>query len=237
MPAYRIAGIPVWLEARYAPLFPQSEPYRIDLPQTECTTILMTDESFSKAREIYPGLDNALLEYMLTGDAFYRLLLKFSGMMLHASAVELDGKAYLFSAPSGTGKSTHASLWLKMFPERAMILNDDKPALRFEDGCVYAYGTPWSGKTSLNLNHKVPLAGICVLERSEVNRIESLKPEDAISPVLEQTVRSRDPEQMTLLLDVISAILQRTPVYKLKCNMNREAAELSYKTMSEGLRQ
>ena len=82
---------------------------------------------------------------MWVGEAFYARLLQYDGMLLHASCVEKDGKAYLFSAKSGTGKSTHTHLWLRAFPD-SRIINDDKPAVRRMDGTFYACGTPFSGK-------------------------------------------------------------------------------------------
>ena len=96
------------------------------------------------------------MPYVQSGSIFYSHLVKFGGMMLHASAVALDGEAYLFSGPSGMGKSTHTRLWKQCFPE-AEIFNDDKPALRELGGIWYAYGTPWCGKDGINKNMKVPL--------------------------------------------------------------------------------
>ena len=84
----------------------------------------------------------------------------------------MDGQAYLFSADSGVGKSTHSRLWQQVFgDQRVTIINDDKPALRLRDGVWYVYGTPWSGKYGLNHNLCYPLAGICFLERSKTNKI------------------------------------------------------------------
>ena len=95
----------------------------------------------------------------------------YNGLMLHASAAALGGRAYLFSGPCGRGKSTHTRLWQQTFGEAVQVFNDDKPALRRLDGRWYAYGTPWCGKDGINLNQKWPLGGICFLEKSQENRI------------------------------------------------------------------
>lgn len=108
-------------------------------------------------------------EYMLTGSDFYTELIKYNGILLHSSCVVVDDYAYVFSADSGTGKSTHTQLWLEHFGDRAYILNDDKPAIRLIDGKVYACGTPWSGKYDYSTPKIVELAGICFLQRSETN--------------------------------------------------------------------
>ena len=109
--------------------------------------------------------------YMESGIQFHIQVLKFNGMRLHSSAVVVDNKAYLFSGPSGMGKSTHTQLWQTVFGEKAQIINDDKPVLRRLDGKWYAYGTPWCGKDGINLNQKVPLAGICFLQQASDNKI------------------------------------------------------------------
>lgn len=95
----------------------------------------------------------------------------YNGLMLHASAAALGGRACLFSGPCGRGKSTHTRLWQQTFGEAVQVFNDDKPALRRLDGRWYAYGTPWCGKDGINLNQKWPLGGICFLEKSQENRI------------------------------------------------------------------
>ena len=137
----------------------------------------------------YPHLSENDVIYMESGLYFYCKLLSFNGLMLHSSAVEYEGKAYLFSGPSGMGKSTHTRLWQKTFGSSAKVFNDDKPALRRLDDGWFAYGTPWCGKDDININLKVPLAGICFLKRAETNSIRRLSDIEAVSAVISQTVR------------------------------------------------
>ena len=144
----------------------------------------------------------------------------------------MDGRAYLFSAPCGTGKSTHTRLWLEQFGERAAILNDDKPALRRVDGKWYAYGTPWSGKHDISINTRVPIAGICVLRRGEINKIERYSGAGAVHDILEQTTRSRSPEFMNKMLNLLDKLLTEVPVWRMECNMDPEAAIMSHRAMS-----
>ena len=158
-------------------------------------------------------------------------LLNRDTLLFHGSTVGVDGAAYLFTAPCGTGKSTHTRLWLKNFPD-AFILNDDKPALRLENGEWFAYGTPWSGKTDQNRNVRVRLGGICVLRRGARNQIAPYKGRAALHDILEQTARSRDPAQMANLLELLDQLLSRVPVWKMECNMEPEAAQVSYHAMS-----
>ena len=103
--------------------------------------------------------------------------------------------------------------------------------MRLRGDTVYAYGTPWSGKTDLNINASVPLAGICMLERGEKNRIQPYSGSDAIFALYKQTVRPRDPKLAALVLENLDKVLKRVPVWKLHCNMDPEAAMVSYQAM------
>lgn len=182
-----------------------------------------------------PYLSPEDCEYLATGDSFYRQLLSFNGMMLHASAVAMDGRAYLFSAPCGTGKSTHATLWQSVFgAERAIVLNDDKPALRWDGVQFLACGTPWSGKTDTSANLCVPLAGVCFLSRGMHNSIRPYAGTSAIHDLLEQTVRPSEPRLVGQLLAILDRLLTHVPVWQLTCNMNSDAALCAYQAMSQG---
>ncbi len=226
---YRIAGLTVKLDS-FGRTVTQAEPYAC--PPAEPDMTVCTDWRELQSRQ--PHLSDEDSEYIATCSDFYRKLLDFDGMMLHASAVVVDGRAYLFSADSGTGKSTHTQLWLKAFGDRAQILNDDKPALRLEDGTWYAYGTPWSGKYDLNANLRVPLAGIALLERGEQNTIEPFAGSGAVYGILEQTMRPWEPRLRGKLLVLLDKLLRSVPLWKLKCNMELEAARIAYAAMAHG---
>ena len=180
------------------------------------------------------GLDADNAEIVFTAENFYRELPIRGGFMLHSSAVVADGRAYLFSAPSGTGKSTHTALWLELFGERARILNDDKPAVMLRGGFVTVCGTPWSGKSDLNFNAEFPLQGICILERSPENRIAPLPAEEAVFRLLDQTIRPCDPAGMSALLSCIDEVTAKVRLWKLGCNISLEAAQIAYSAMSGG---
>ena len=172
-------------------------------------------------------------EVMSTGQKFYNALLDYEGFMLHSSAVMVDGKVYLFSAPSGTGKSTHTRQWLKLFGERAAIINDDKPAIRINENGIFAYGTPWSGSSEQNLATCGKLQGICVLERSAENFITPLEQSKAVYSILNQTIRPSDPDRMDKLLASLDKVIREVPVWKMGCNISTDAARLAYEAMSE----
>lgn len=230
---YRIADLCIEYNAKYTLLRERSQKYAVHVDKMSLS-ISATDEEIDGLRAQAPHLDDGSLEYMVVGAKFYENLLYFKGMLLHASAVVLDGEAYLFSAPSGTGKSTHTGLWLKYFGDRAYILNDDKPAIRvLTDGC-YAYGTPYSGKYDLSRNERAPIRGIAVVERAEKNSIERLSQREAVFALLNQTVRPQKVELYTKLLETVQSVITQVPVYRLRCNISEDAVRTSYDGMRKG---
>ena len=164
--------------------------------------------------------------YML-GEIFKFAILKHNGIVIHASAIDYDGSGILFSAPSGTGKSTHTGLWKKSYPNKTTILNDDMPAIRFIDDTPYIFGTPWSGKTEINCNRSSPLKAIIFLEQSEKNSIHKIEGSEAIWRLLNETRQPAFKEMMNLTLDMLEKILQKVPTYLLSCNISEEAVELA----------
>ena len=226
---YNIAGLHVEIDS-FGRTLNQARPYEIENKETIKFKI---DVGYDKVKSLYPDLSDSDCEYLSSGKSFYTLLLRFDGMMLHSSAILLDGYAYLFTADAGTGKSTHVCLWRRVFgDERVRVLNDDKPALRLEDGVWYAYGTPWSGKTGQNLNLRAPVAGIAVIERGEKNEIEPYSGKGAVSAILRQTTNVKDPELQIKKLELVDKLFKDVPIWKLKCNMEPEAAIVSYEAMS-----
>ena len=197
---------------------------------TEEPQIVIRTEDYRPER--WSAVSHEGLCYMDSGLIFYVQLLKHDGLMLHSSAIELDGKAYLFSGDSGAGKSTHTSLWTQKFGPAARIFNDDKPALRFLDGRWYAYGTPWSGKHDISADARVPVAGIACIERAEENSIEPFRGIMAIHGILKQCNRPKEADLREKLLELLDRLITDVPVWKLKCNMDPEAAVLAYRVMS-----
>ena len=229
---YKIAGLTVEMNTTGKTLS-QAEAYRCDPAPADI--VIQSDIAFAKERQPHLSLDDC--EYMSTGADFYTKLLKYNGLLVHSSAVVMDGYAYLFSAPCGTGKSTHTSLWQKVFgSDRAQILNDDKPAIRLEDGVWYAYGTPWSGKTTLNLNLRAPLAGICFLRRGETNTIKPFGGFQAICALVEQTARPSMRQCRSQIMRLVDSVFQNVPIWEMHCNMELDAPQVSYAAMSAAIK-
>lgn len=201
----------------------------------DCDNIdICLDVPFNKIIETqakYPQLTFAETEYMLLGENFYTKLLNYNGFLLHSSAVAYKGYAYLFSAPSGTGKSTHVSIWQKVF-ENCECINDDKPAIRLINDTFYACGTPFSGKTDTSCNKCIPIKGICFITRSPNNSIKPMPSSEAVYHILDQTIRPKQAYDMDKLLSLIDLLSRNLKIYSLACNMDDEAAFVSYQGMN-----
>ncbi len=152
-------------------------------------------------------------------------------VMLHGSAVAVDGYAYLFTAPCGTGKSTHTRLWREVFGQRAKMVNDDKPFLRLTDSGVLAYGSPWSGKHGLASNICVPLKGICRLSRGLENKIEPVTAEALTAFLLHETHTPESPALAEKVPALVDALAQRVALWQMSCNKEPEAARVAYAAM------
>ena len=154
-------------------------------------------------------------------------------LLMHGSVVAVDGRAYLFTAKSGTGKTTHTRLWLRQFGERAVVVNGDKPLLHIERDSVTVYGTQWDGKEHMSRNISCPLMGVCILTRSTVNRIEPLSRRDAMPHLCQQTYRPSSPAALGRTLALIDHLSRSVPLYLLGCNMEPEAARVAYNGMRQ----
>lgn len=173
----------------------------------------------------------------LEGLAVFRKLCEYVlkekyGLIFHSSAIAVNGKAYLFTAPSGTGKSTHARLWRELLGNKAVMVNDDKPIIRYVDGAFYVYGTPWNGKHALDTNTRVKIEAICQIRQSKENSITQVSAKDMIPVMFNQTLRPSDAFSMENLLDLLDKLLQSVKLFRLDCNMDISSAKLSYGVMS-----
>ena len=155
-------------------------------------------------------------------------------ILLHGSTVGVDGSAYLFTAPCGTGKSTHTRFWREVFGERAVMVNDDKAFLRVTAEGVFAYGSPWSGKHGLDSNVCLPLKGICFLQRGSDNRIQRGAARAYFGELCHQTLMPEDISRQRKAIDLIAALVQQVPLWEMECIKDPSAAFVSFHAMSGG---
>lgn len=174
------------------------------------------------------GLNNALMLVFAFAGCHHKALL------LHASCVVCDGRAYPFIAMSGTGKSTHSNLWLQNV-EDTELLNDDNPAVRIVDGTVMVYGTPWSGKTPCYRRRCYPLGAITRIERSSVNNIIRMDNLHAFAALLPACSSMKCDETLHgMMCDILSMVIDHTRVYTMYCLPDNEAALVCSKEITGG---
>lgn len=211
--------------------------YTVDREASEVIKAIYYDAQYSNIEihimkdRIGSKLSPTDLEYIYSGLSFNDKITMLGGAVLHGSAISYKGDGIIFSAASGVGKSTQTQLWKKIFGDDVEFVNDDKPAIRIYDEMPYVFGTPWSGKTDLNSNIKVPLKAIVFLQRACENKIEKLNERQSIFYLTEQLNKNFfDPEIGRRNLDIVENIIMKVPVFKLSCTISHEAV---YKVFNE----
>ncbi len=170
-------------------------------------------------------------DFVCTGYAIEGLCLNQKRMVLHGSCIEANGKAILFSAPSGTGKSTHTGLWKKYIPNTEYI-NDDTPMLRLDqDDAVYACGTPWCGSGRIQQNRQAPLAAVVLLSRGENNCITRVSGMDVFARILGETRKYPFRDSMDCAASLCAELMERVPVYDLSCDISEDAVRVVYEAL------
>ena len=237
---YLIAGLRVGVTSMHRDVHELYRGYETDLAPELLVETGPADIEYEKKQSLrlealtghsHPPFREGRLETL----AVYRKLAEQAPMhgviLFHGSALAVDGEAFLFAAPSGTGKSTHARLWRELLGDRAVMVNDDKPLISVTADGVTVHGTPYNGKHGLGANIAVPLKAICVLARGEENAIRPAEKGEVYPALLQQLYRPSDPAALAASLSLLDETAGRVRLYRLFCNMDISAAELAYNTM------
>ncbi len=178
-----------------------------------------------------PDYSEGVLEITAVYRKIAEIMPLYDTFVFHGSVIAVDGEGYLFTAKSGTGKSTHTRLWREMLGEKAVMVNDDKPLIKCTDCGIIVYGTPYNGKHRLGNNTAVPLKAICILERAEQNTIRRIDKSEAYPMLFQQMYRPTDRAALAESLMLIDKLTEQVGLYKLGANMEPEAAEIAYNAM------
>ena len=190
------------------------------------THTLMADREFSSIKAAMQWEDPYVGQMLcsMLRIVFSQAILHGEGIGIHASAVAYKGKGYLFLGKSGTGKSTHAALWLQHIAGAEQI-NDDNPILRVKEGRAYVYGSPWSGKTPCYKDVGYPIGGVVRLEQAPVNEFQRLDGVQAfIALVPGCAVIKQDKRLYAALCDKLIWLAEHVMIGKMACRPDREAA-------------
>lgn len=225
-----LAGIPVRVVHKYEHIRALCNDYLTD--EEPIVTVSATDEEIEAEYELTSGeFPLEICEGTCIHRAATRALVKYGVMLIHSAVITVDGEAFVFMAKSGVGKSTHIRLWQKVFGERAVVLNGDKPYFTFENGVLYAHGTPWRGKEFLGCNMKAPVRGMCLLHRGAENEISPATSRDAVGQIFHQVLLPQDGADMAAFMMMMDKIVRNVPMYNLYCNMEDDAARVAYNGM------
>lgn len=224
-----LAGVPIGIDNQYSYVQRLCEGYETDKPPV--FTVRATEEEILTEQK---GDDQFSLGYCECLCIYRHIcckLVHYDAFLMHSSVIAVDGVAYAFAAPSGTGKTTHTRLWLQQFGNRAQVVNGDKPIYRFLDERLYACGTPWQGKEGMGNNIQCPVQAICFLEQSPENEIRPLQGAEVNSHLFRQILIPKDEEDFEQFWPLLERLVTSVDFYLLKCNMEPEAAQLAYQTM------
>ena len=197
--------------------------------------IELTEQDINSERELADGeFSNSYLETI----AFYRKLADIlpskNAFVLHSAFFEVEGEGIAFAAHSGTGKTTHMRLWKKLLGDKMKVVNGDKPIIRFFDEdpkTPYGYGTPWNGKERMGTNSKAPLKHICFIERATDNSCEPMAVADVVDLIFNQVYMPKNPLGAVATIQLINRLVNSCNLWKIKCNMDIEAAATAYNTI------
>ena len=151
--------------------------------------------------------------------------------LFHSSSLIYDAKAYLFTATSGTGKSTHARLWIDHI-QNTMMLNDDKPFIALDDKLT-VYSSPWLGKEKVGIKTSAPLGAIVCLKQGDTNKIIEMSRQEKWNFIYNQSFRSKNPESIVNTMKFVDYIIDNVKIIGLECKPDKEAAILAYKELIE----
>ena len=231
---YKIADLIVDYTAKYEDLEKLSEQFKYSGEKEADITLAVPNKHLENLlSRSAKGTTIGGIENFAISSEFNREAIKYGVMLVHSSALIYNNEAYLFSADSGVGKSTHTKLWLKAFGDKVHIMNDDKPVVRLYDDHAQAYGTPFDGGSGIALNESYPLKAIIFVERGEENSVRIPDNKEIIQKLYFQTARMVNRETAEKMLVNMERLLHLTKFYVLTCNMDISAAHTAYNSIIE----
>lgn len=237
---YKIADRVVEIHSLYYEVHTYCAGYQTDETAEYSVTVSQEDIAFEREKSACEDklqgiparhFPDSYLEKLAVYRKIAEQMTAFDTILFHGSCIAVDGMGYLFTAKSGTGKSTHTQLWREYFGDRAVMVNDDKPLIHIGANDVTVYGTPYNGKHRLGNNLAVPLKAICILTRADENHIEPLSAQQAYPMLVQQVYRSADRVKMMKTLRLIDTLTGQVSFYRLGCNMNLFAAKVAFEGM------
>ena len=234
----RLADVNIAVKSLYDEVYTLCHGYLTDAEPDISVTIEPDDITYEKIVNIresqiegIPVVDypDSYLETLAVYRKIVTAMLEYDTFLLHGAVVAVGDRSWLFTAPSGTGKTTHINLWLENIPG-SYVVNGDKPLIHIGEECT-VYGTPWAGKEGMNRNVGVKLCGIVFLNRGADNKIDRVTMAQVLPVLVQQSYRPRDKAGVEKTLRLITRLGKTVPLYSLYCNMDPSAATVAYEAL------
>lgn len=226
----KLANQTIQIHCNYPYSYQLCRDYIVPAQQADFS-VAVTEADIAREKLDSPEFSNGYLE----GICLYRKIAEQlpvrNRMVFHGAAIQYGTKGLIFTAPSGTGKSTHIGLWKKYYKDAVKVVNGDKPVLSVEDSGVKVWGTPWAGKEGWQRNCSADLSALCFLKRGTENRIRRLKPEECLNDLMGQVYLPEDMEAAACTLELLDRLLKKVPVFSLECDISEEAVRCSFRAL------
>ena len=199
--------------------------FQIEISQEEIDSERMIDQQQNISRR------NSYLETLVVYRKICGEMLSYNSFLMHGAVIAYNDNAYMFTASSGTGKTTHIRQWLDSI-DHCSVVNGDKPLIHITETQAIACGTPWCGKEKMNTNVMVPLKAIVLMERSEDNKIVEITFEQALINLLQQTYRPAEAAQMKKTLSLLSQLKDKVHFYRFNFNnYKNDAVQVAFQAL------
>ena len=229
----RIADLNIRMESRFERTQSFCADYRVDGDDHDIVASVSEQEIAAEAALYDAPHSEEYCESICLYRAIAERLPFFDRFVFHGAAVMADGKGYIFTAPSGTGKSTHVGLWMKHFGDRVSVINGDKPIIKISEDGATVYSCPWAGKEGWNTNSSAPIGAICLIRRGKENKIQRIAPSEYFDALMHQIYIPKDSRAMLKTLELVDALASLVPFYLLECDISPDAARCSFEAMVE----
>ncbi|MBE6798262.1 MAG: hypothetical protein E7525_00555 [Ruminococcaceae bacterium] len=227
----KLADLPVEINSRYNFSRNKVKEY-VTADSNAVLSARVPDAALCEAeQENVENRSSAYVEWVCIYREIAEQIPHYDRVVMHGAVIAYKGEAFMFTAPSGTGKSTHIALWKSMFGEDVEIINGDKPILKITDSGVTAYGTPWSGKEGWHSNVAAPLKGICLLKRGKLNKIKRIDAAECLSQLLRQVYLPKNEAAAEKTLELFGKLVETVPIYVLECDISETAVMTAFGAM------
>ncbi len=228
----RLAGLTVEMHSTYPYAKEFCKDFLIENAVPDFSVAVSEEEV---AKELAQSPESAASDYAEIICLYRKIadrLPEYNRFVFHGAAISYNENGYLFTAPSGTGKTTHITLWRRALGSQVGIINGDKPILQLCEDGVIVHSTPWAGKEGWYRNLSLPLKAVCIIEQATTNKTEKILPQSALMCLLRQIYMPTDPQAAQGTLSLFERFCATADFYRCRCNISVDAVKSSFEAMT-----